>query len=413
MSIAVITLIVLIGTLVLGGIRTDLNAGVIATAAALVIGAITGFGPTQVAGFLPAQLIVTIVGVALFFELASGNGTLERVTGYALRLVGGQGRWLPLAFFGLSFALSALGPGNIAATALVAPIAMRAALEAGVSPVLMAVMICTGANAGAFSPVALTGNINTGLLREIGITESALPLIIFVVVAGIQSMTAVAAYLIFGGWRAAGSGRFSKPSHERLRLHHRLTLAFMLAFIVAVMVLRLPASTSAFVLASLMMILKLGDAERAIKGLPWSVILLVSGISLLLELLEKTGGLELATTMLAQYASPHFLNALLAFVCGLASLGSSSSGVVMPLFVPLAPGLLEKVGGGNVLEAVIAIDVGSHMVDVSPLSTLGALCLAALPGGFDRSIVFRPLLIWGLSMAFVGALLAFVFLDLL
>lgn len=413
MSIAVITLIVLIGTLVLGGIRTDLNAGVIATAAALVIGAITGFSPTQVAGFLPAQLIVTIVGVALFFELASGNGTLERVTGYALRLVGGQGRWLPLAFFGLSFALSALGPGNIAATALVAPIAMRAALEAGASPVLMAVMICTGANAGAFSPVALTGNINTGLLREIGITESALPLIIFVVVAGIQSMTAVAAYLIFGGWRAAGSGRFSKPSHERLRLHHRLTLAFMLAFIVAVMVLRLPASTSAFVLASLMMILKLGDAERAIKGLPWSVILLVSGISVLLELLEKTGGLELATTMLARYASPYFLNALLAFVCGLASLGSSSSGVVMPLFVPLAPGLLEKVGGGNVLEAVIAIDVGSHMVDVSPLSTLGALCLAALPGGFDRPSVFRPLLIWGLSMAFVGALLAFVFLDLL
>jgi Na+/H+ antiporter NhaD/arsenite permease-like protein len=412
-SITVITLIVLIGTLVLGGIRTDLNAGVIATAAALVIGAIIGFGPTQVAGFLPAQLIVTIVGVALFFELASGNGTLERVTGYALRLVGGQGRWLPLAFFGLSFALSALGPGNIAATALVAPIAMRAALEAGVSPVLMAIMICTGANAGAFSPVALTGNINTGLLQEIGIIDSALPLIIFAAVAAIQSMTAVAAYLIFGGWRAAGSGRFSKPSHERLRSRHRLTLAFMLAFIVAVMVLRLPASTSAFALASLMMILKLGDAERAIKGLPWSVILLVSGISLLLELLEKTGGLELATTVLARYASPHFLNALLAFVCGLASLGSSSSGVVMPLFVPLAPGLLEKVGGGNLLEAVIAIDVGSHMVDVSPLSTLGALCLAALPDGFDRSSVFRPLLIWGLGMAFVGALLAFVFLDLL
>ena len=413
MPIAVITLIVLIGTLVLGGVRTDLNAGVIATAAALVIGAISGFGPTQVAGFLPAQLIVTIVGVALFFELAGGNGTLERVTGYALRLVGGQVRWLPLAFFGLSFALSALGPGNIAATALVAPIAMRAALEAGVSPVLMAIMICTGANAGAFSPVALTGNINTGLLREIGITDAALPLIIFAAVAAIQSMTAVAAYLIFGGWRAAGSGRFSKPSHERLRMRHRLTLAFMLAFIVAVMVLRLPASTSAFVLASVMMILKLGDAERAIRGLPWSVILLVSGISLLLELLEKTGGLELATTMLARYASPHFLNALLAFVCGLASLGSSSSGVVMPLFVPLAPGLLEKVGGGNLLEAVIAIDVGSHMVDVSPLSTLGALCLAALPDGFDRSKVFRQLLIWGLSMAFIGAVLAFVFLDVL
>jgi hypothetical protein len=62
---------------------------------------------------------------------------------------------------------------------------------------------------------------------------------------------------------------------------------------------------------------------------------------------------------------------------------------------------------------VVAVDVGSHLVDVSPLSTLGALCLAALPATVDKSVLFRRLLLWGVSMSVAGAGLAFVFLDLL
>jgi hypothetical protein len=84
----------------------------------------------------------------------------------------------------------------------------------------------------------------------------------------------------------------------------------------------------------------------------------------------------------------------------------------MPLFIPLAPVILDKAGGGNLTEAVMAIDLGSHMVDVSPLSTLGALCLAALPEGANRPKLFRQLLLWGFGMTLVAALLAWVFLDM-
>jgi hypothetical protein len=133
---------------------------------------------------------------------------------------------------------------------------------------------------------------------------------------------------------------------------------------------------------------------------------------MLIGLLEKTGGLALITDWLAAVATPNTLNAVLALTSGLASIGSSSSGVIMPLFIPLAPEIIEKLGAGNLVEAVIAIDAGSHMVDVSPLSTLGALCLAAMPAGQAREQLFKSLLAWGFSMAFVGALLAWVLLDL-
>ena len=51
---------------------------------------------------------------------------------------------------------------------------------------------------------------------------------------------------------------------------------------------------------------------------------------------------------------------------------------------------------------------GGHLVDLSPLSTIGALCLAALPPTTDARKVFNQLLAWGLSMTVVGAVICWV-----
>ncbi|MCX7783941.1 MAG: SLC13 family permease, partial [Meiothermus sp.] len=400
--------------LVLAAVRSDLNAGIFAVAVAYGLGlGVMGLSAAEVAGFLPSQLVLTIVGVALLFEMAHQNGTLERLTEVAIRLVRGNARLLPVSFFLLTLALSAMGPGNIAATVLVAPIAMPTAVAAGISPFLMAVLICTGANAGAFSPVSVTGNINTALIQKIGLTEPLLPLQIFFTVALIQAVTALAAYLLLGGYRVQRRADVPEVPRQGFELRHILTLAAIGLFIVALVVFQAPAPAAAFALVAGLSLFRLGDADASIKALPWGVLLLISGLSILIGLLEKVGSLELTTRLLAQAATPQTVNAVLAFFAGLASVGSSSSGVVMPLFIPLAPQILERVGVADLTSAVVAIDLGSHMVDVSPLSTLGALCLAALPHSQNRSRLFRQLLGWGLSMTVMGALLAWVFLDLL
>ncbi len=60
-----------------------------------------------------------------------------------------------------------------------------------------------------------------------------------------------------------------------------------------------------------------------------------------------------------------------------------------------------------------AVNVGGHLVDVSPLSTLGALCIANAAASVNRKVLFNKLLIWGLSMSVVGALVCWVFFGLL
>ncbi|MGQ0604439.1 MAG: SLC13 family permease [Anaerolineales bacterium] len=418
MSIAVLSLLALVAAIVVASLRSDLNAGVLALALAYAIGVgLAGLSATDIAAYLPAPLILTLIGIALLFEMAHQNGTLERLAQYAMRAVNGHPARLPLIFFLLAFGLSALGPGNIAATALLAPVGMTVAVNAGVRPLLMAIMICTGANAGAFSPVALTGSINIGLMSQIGVNDPATAQIIFLAVAALQSLSALAAYIVFSGYRVtqarAVNGVVARSPAEPLSARHRATVLAMLALVVAVIVFHVPTGVGALVLAGVLALLKVGDSETSLKALPWSIIALVGGISVLIGLIEKTGGLDLATSLIAAVASPQIVNALLALVTGLASIYSSSSGVIMPAFVPLIPGLIQKMGSGNLVEMIIAVDVCSHMVDVSPLSTLRALCLAALPGSADERSLFRGLLLWGVLMAGVGAMLAFVFLDLL
>ena len=418
MSIAILALFALVVIIAISAIRTDLNTGVLAVAMAYIVGVyFAGLSVAAVSTYLPEQLVLTLVGVTLLFGMAQQNGTLDRLAGFAIRAARGKPALLPLMFFLLTFLLSAIGPGNIAAVALLAPIGMAVAVNSGVSPLVMAIMMCTGANAGAFSPVALTGIVNVGLMNQIGIDDPSTTFRIFFLVAALQSVSALAAYFIFGGYRIPSrpmQGRVVEGSQvQPFEARHIITLFAILALVICVIVFNVAVVVGAFALAGLLALFKIGDVEVGLQHLPWGVISLVAGISVLVGLLETTGSLDLATQFIASYSSSGTVCAVLAFIAGLISIYSSSSGVVMPTFIPLLPGLLQALGGGNLIDMVVAVDVGSHLVDVSPLSTLGALCLAALPAGVDKSVLFRRLLFWGVSMSISGAMLAFVFLDLL
>jgi di/tricarboxylate transporter len=139
--------------------------------------------------------------------------------------------------------------------------------------------------------------------------------------------------------------------------------------------------------------------------MPWGAILMVTGMSALVGVLERTGGMALFTALLARLASPATVNGTLAFVTGLISTYSSTSGVVLPTFLPTVPGLVRALGGGDPLAVALSINVGASLVDVSPLSTLGALCVAAVADADASKDLFRRLMVWGLAMSVVGALL--------
>ena len=411
---AVFSLFSLLLVLLAGSLLPRINAGILAIAAAYLVGVLTGtVDPAGIARGFPDRLFLMLVGITLLFAIADKNGTLERITALFLRLARGRAALLPIIYFFLAVLLSAIGPGNIAAAALLAPSGMALAVRAGVSPLLMAILICTGANAGAFSSVAPTGIISTGLLQKIGIVDPLIPLRIYGATAGLQSITALGAVLFFSDWSTLKNPvpKTATDIHPINRLQW-LTIFAIVTLIVLVLVFQLAVGPVAFVLVA---VLWLSGADRhraSLKDLPWDAIFLLTGIAILISVLEASGGLTLLVGLIADISGPHTINAILALLTGIASAFSSSSGVIMPAFVPMIPEIMNQTGVSDPVDLAVAICAGSHMVDVSPLSTLGGLCIASAPVGAEaRSVLFRKLLLWGLSMAPVGAALAFLFLD--
>ena len=390
------------------GCVTRLNVGLVSIALAWAIGVyVAGMPVKTVAAGFPVDLFLTLVGVSLLFSQASVNGTLQRVAQNAVRLCRGRVGLVPVMFFLLGAVLGSCGPGNIATTALLAPVAMATAQRLRISPFLMAIMVGNGANASALSPLAPTGLIASGLMEKIGL--AGMEGLTWSANLGAHAVVAFGGYFIFGGLRLLREGEGAVEVEEIvLERRHWVTLGIIGILVAAVIVARVQIGMAAFAAAVTLSLLRVADEDEAIRKVPWGTIIMVCGVTVLISLLEKTSGLDLFTGFVARVATAGTVVPLMATLVGLVSAYASTSGVVLPAFLPMVPGLVAKLGSGNALGLAETMNVAGHLVDVSPLSTIGALCIAALPAGEESRRLFNQLLAWGMSMTIVGAAICWV-----
>ena len=186
-----------------------------------------------------------------------------------------------------------------------------------------------------------------------------------------------------------------------------ITLGVIAALLVSVLALGAHVGLAAFVASVLLVAAGAADDGEAIKLMPWRVIIMVTGVTVLIALVERFQGLDLMVSLVARISTPDTVTGVVALLTGIVSVYSSTSGVVLPAFLPLAPGLAAQLPGASATGIAMAMNIGGHLVDVSPLSTIGALCIAGASGG-DATKLFNQLLAWGLSMAVVGALLCYL-----
>jgi di/tricarboxylate transporter len=387
-----------------------INAGIVAVALAWLVGVYAGLRPDAVLAGFPASLFVTLAGVTLLFSAAEGNGTIAMFARWLLEMARGRARLVPLIIFLIAGFIATIGPGAIVSVAVTVPMAMAIALRAGISPFLTALMVANGANAGNLSPTSAVGIIANTRIAEAGLGAHewkvwAANFLAHALVAGVAYVALV--------WRTADRSGVTavEPDRFRAERRHWLTGTVIGLWVGAVVVAGVPIGPAAFAAAALLIVARVTNEADAVKRMPWAAILMVTGMALFVALVERTGGIELFTTLLARLANAATVNGVIALVTGLISTFSSTSAVVLPTFLPMATGLVQQVGGGDPLAVALSINVGASLVDVSPLSTLGALCVAAVADADSAADLFRKLLIWGLAMSVVGAVLCLLFAN--
>lgn len=423
MNLAWISLVALLIAITLS-MLTNVNVGVVSLAFAWIVGVYLGGMPLNtVIGTFPVQLFLTLIGVTLLFGMAGINGTLGRVAARAVRACRGNAGVIPVMFFLIAVTLSSIGPGNIATTAILAPMAMAVGARAAISPFLMALMVGNGAQAGALSPFAPTGVIVNGIMERIGLAGHEMQtfgnnLFAHVVVT-------FAAYFLFGGLKlftrkpvvapelsqsdqAGARGDDELVETEPFEWIHWMTMSVLILLVVVVVLFEMQVGMAALTGAAFLSLIGAGNEKETIKKMPWGVVIMVCGVTVLIGVLEKTQGMSLFADLLAKISTPGTVTLTIAFVTGVVSVYSSTSGVVLPAFLPTVPALAQQLGGADPLAIASAMYVGGHLVDLSPLSTIGALCIAALPPEGDSKKLFNQLLAWGLSMMVVGAVICWI-----
>jgi di/tricarboxylate transporter len=403
-SPAVASLLALLAAIIIS-FASRLNVGVVAIPLAWAAGAYAGRNADAVLSGFPGALFVTLAGVTLLFALAETNGTVAQLAARLTLLARGRARLLPVVFFLIACALSTLGPGAVPAVALIAPLAFATA-GATLPAFLTALMVANGANAGNLSPFSAVGIIANTRMASVGLGGHEWKVWAANFLA--HAVVAAAAY----AWMVRRVPAQTTGAVAHLKPFTRaqvLTVTVIFAWIAAVVVFSAPLGLAAFAASALVVAIRGADEAAAFRSMPWSAIVMVCGVAMLVTNAERSGGLDLFTALLAKLATPATLNGVIAFVTGVISTCSSTSGVVLPTFLPTVPGLVRQVGGGDPLAVALSINVGSSLVDVSPLSTIGAICVAAIGDQQPARELFRKMLIWGIAMSLVGAFLCQLF----
>jgi len=418
MSVSMISLIALLFAILVSVVFSSLNIGALAVGLSLVVGHyVGGVKVDQIIKGFPTSLFILLAGTTYLFSIASTNGTLEKLTSYAVRSVRGRAGLLPIVLFFLAFGVSAIGPGQITTSALLSGPSMLIAEQVGISPLLMALVVGNGAQAGAMSPIAPPGIISANILAKVGLTGVSGYLWLNMLI--VHFVATVIAYLMFGGlklWRAGTpqqTAALAVPQAEPFDRKQISTLLGIAALIGLVIGLKMDLGLGAFAIGSLLVLFKCADEGKAIKSMPWNTILMVTGVTVLVNLMSDVGGMDLFANLIAKMSSASTVTLVAGFWSGLVSAYASTTGVILPMFLPMAKPLLTQVGGTDLLALVSSIIVCGFIVDLSPLSTTGAVFISNAGPKADKNKLFRDMLIWGLSMSVVGAVTSWVAFTLL
>jgi di/tricarboxylate transporter len=196
------------------------------------------------------------------------------------------------------------------------------------------------------------------------------------------------------------SGDVSEPPAEGPHWYRILTLGGLILLAVLTLAFNLDIGFVAITIGLGLSLIAPNLQKRAMGQVSWPEIMLITGVSTYVVVLEKMGTISFVGDSVAGLASPMLAALLLCFIGAVVSAFASSTAVLGSL-IPLAVPFLQSGTGVSPIGFIAAMAVASTIVDVSPFSTNGALVLANAQG-VDREAFFRKLMAYGAIVTVVA-----------
>ncbi|WP_329578317.1 SLC13 family permease [Streptomyces sp. NBC_01361] len=387
----------------------DVNVGLVVLPAAFVMSVIADIPKEAVLAGFPADLVVLILGVMYMFGHAQRSGAIDRLVHLMVGLSRGRDWFLPWSMFLVAAALSAIGTLPSATVAVVLPMAMRIARTRGIDPVLMAVVACGGAGVGGFSPLSPWGALVKELAGKLDVAYS--PAMLFAGLAALNLVLALIAFFALGGVRLVRDSRVRRATAQEGEVpvlrgaapatpYETGSLIGLGVFVIVVLGFGVSVSFVAFLTGLILQLVFRPDTRRVVAELPWSVVLLTSGIMVYVGVLERTGTLKALSGHLGGIDNTLLAVLAVSYLAALFATVESSTVAVLGVVVPLAAAVLPHADRSQFTVLLIAVCATIGAVAISPLHLGGGLILANTEEA-DTPRVFRRLMAWSVGAALV------------
>ena len=291
-------------------------------------------------------------------------------------------------------------------------------MEVGFNPLMLVLIGEQGLMAGRMTPITPEAAIITGAAAEANIAN-VMPTILVC-----QTLVTIVSSLVF--WFIFKGHKVKQPLNpiergtlEKFNAKQIIALLSIVLMLVLLIFVKVNIGVAAFAVAGLLFLFGIADDGKALKSLPWGTIVMVLAVGSLLNIVNKMGGIDLMSNALAKIMTKGTATPFMGISAALLSLVSSALGVVYPTMMPMCADIAAQVGGVNPVALMAAVGAGGSLSGISPLSTGGALAMAALATALpnrtkeDENKTFVQLFIYaGLAIVILIVLCSTIYVPL-
>lgn len=393
------------------GYKTKINTGLFAICFAYIIGCFfLKLKASEVISMWPISIFFVIFAVSLFYNFALVNGTLEKLSMHLLYRCRKVPQLLPFAIFFAATLIAGLGAGYFTVMAFFAPITLLLCEKTGMNKIVGAVSVNYGALAGANFMTSGSGIVFKSLIENAGFADSSFAYTtnIFVITMIIPILVISALVFFPKNSRHLGEKldiKKPEPFNDKQKINlYLIILMVIIVLVPPILHIILPNNSTitfvnskvdvgliAIIFSVIALIFNLADEKKVIAKVPWSTLIMICGVGMLISVAIKAGTIKILASWIGGNMPALVVPIALCIVGGIMSFFSSTLGVVTPALFPIVPSIAAA-AGLNPMLLFTCIVIGAQATSISPFSSGGSLILGSCSTEEDRTAMFPKLL---------------------
>lgn len=426
-GLLILTVVALI-VAVLISVFLKVNVGICCYAMAFLVGTFgVGLSVNQIVGFFPLSLFFQILIVTIFYGYAIQSGAFTALANKIVYACRNRPALLPFAIAFSSAVVAAIGCPPPATGASLQAISINVQQRTGMRYVIGNMTVGLGGMCGAFLPFGLFSTIVTGLLAAGGIADADLRSTFAVIRNVVIVFHLVLLVGLFFGQKAYKLKKLDMEKPEAFTKQQKTVLTIIVIMLLLVIVPAVlkrwvpflkPFSANVTIVSSsaigalICAAMRLGDERQIMRScVPWPLLITIAGAVSMINVINATGLTEVIGGALSGNLPPFLVPILFCLLSGVLSFFVDSTGVVLPLFIPIAINVAGNIGMSPAI-LISCVAIGAYAAGQCPLSTGGALAVMYCPAEQTKKVFFQ-MWIWAFvsiaAAAVMSAVLALLF----